>query len=68
VTLWGQVRPGVGPQTYRLRSSIGHGWRWLGGTRRTNSRGFYVVKVRVPIRTTVQAFSNGTLSAAVRVR
>ncbi len=68
VTLWGQVRPGLGAQTYRLRYSTGHGWRWLGGNRRTSSRGFYVVKVRVPKRTTVQAFSNGELSAAVRVR
>jgi hypothetical protein len=68
VTLWGQVRPGAGAQTYRLRYSTGHGWRWLGGNRRTNSRGVYVVKVRVPMRTTVQAFSNGALSAAVRAR
>ena len=68
VTLWGQVRPGVGTRTFRLRYSTGRGWRWLGGTRRTNSRGFYVVKVRVPLRTTVQAVANGDLSAAVRVR
>jgi hypothetical protein len=68
VTLWGQVRPGAGAQTYRLRYSTGHGWRWLGGNRRTNARGFYVVKARVPTRTTVQAFSNGALSAAVRAR
>jgi hypothetical protein len=68
VTLWGQVRPGLGRQTYRLRYTTGHGWRWLGGNRRTSSRGFYGVKVRVPKRTTVQAFSNGDFSAAVRVR
>jgi hypothetical protein len=68
VTLWGQVRPGAGAQTYRLRYTTGHGWRWLGGSRRTSSRGFYVVKVRVPLRTTVQAVANGDFSAAVRVR
>ncbi len=67
-TLWGQVRPGAGSQTYRLRYTTGHGWHWLGGSRRTSSRGFYVVKVRVPLRTTVQAVANGEFSAAVRVR
>ena len=41
VTLWGQVRPGSGRQTYRLRYSTGGGWRWLGGTRTTNARGFF---------------------------
>ena len=66
-TLWGQVRPGLGAQTYRLRYSTGHGWRWLGGNRRTSSRGFYVVKVRVPhADDACRRFSNGELSAAVR--
>ena len=31
-TLWGQVRPGTGSQTYRLRYTRGGAWRWLGGT------------------------------------
>jgi hypothetical protein len=68
ITLWGQVRSGSGRQTYRLRYSTGGRWRWLGGSRTTNARGFYVVKVRVPPRTVVQAFARGRLSAGVRVR
>ncbi len=41
VTLWGQVRPRSGSQPYRLQVRNGGGWRWLGGTARTNSLGFF---------------------------
>lgn len=43
--LWGQIRPRSGKQPYRLRVA---GGRWLGGTRWTSSRGFFVVTV--PLR------------------
>jgi hypothetical protein len=39
--LWGQVRPGAGPQPYRLQELVGGRWQWLGGTTRTTSRGFF---------------------------
>ena len=55
--LWGQVRPRTGAQTYRLRISTGGGWRWLGGTRRTNSRGIFTVNVTAPRGARVQLFS-----------
>jgi hypothetical protein len=44
--VWGQMRPGSGRQTYRLRVKRGGGWSWVGGNRRTNSRGFFSVSVR----------------------
>src|SRR5215216_1310598 len=38
-SLWGQVRVGNGPQTYRVRYRLGGRWRWLGGNRVTSARG-----------------------------
>ena len=43
--LWGQVRPRIGSQTYRLRRFQGGRWHWVGGTRRTNGRGAFSVVV-----------------------
>ncbi len=40
VALWGQVRPGSGPQPYRLQVFRG-GWRWLTATAATSPRGFF---------------------------
>jgi polysaccharide biosynthesis protein PslG len=39
-TLWGQVRPGVGPQEYVLQEWTGSRWVAVGGTRTTSSRGY----------------------------
>jgi hypothetical protein len=39
-TIWGQVRPRTGRQTYRLQLWSGGHWRWVGGTRLTTSTGF----------------------------
>jgi hypothetical protein len=39
-TLWGQVRPGVGPQEYVLQEWTGARWVAVGGTRTTSSRGY----------------------------
>jgi hypothetical protein len=41
VVLWGQVRPGLGAQPYRLEQLVGGAWRPVGGTQRTTSRGFF---------------------------
>ncbi len=38
--LWGQIRPGHGTRPYRLQRFRGGRWEWVGGTRRTNARGF----------------------------
>src|SRR5205823_14316060 len=39
VTLWGQIRPGTGPQQYVLQELQGSKWLSVGGTERTSSRG-----------------------------
>jgi hypothetical protein len=38
--LWGQVRPGDGNRPYRLQRFSGDRWEWVGGTAKTNIRGF----------------------------
>jgi hypothetical protein len=44
--LWGQVRAHEGKRQYRLQEGQGGYWRWIGGTRRTDGRGFLRVVVR----------------------
>ena len=43
-TVWGNVRPRVGAQPYRLQQFRSGHWQWLGGTRLT-TRGGYLVRV-----------------------
>jgi hypothetical protein len=43
--LWGQVRPRTGAQRYRVQVRTGGTWRWFGGFRATNARGFLSVAV-----------------------
>jgi hypothetical protein len=40
-TLWGQVRPRSGRQTYRLQQFRAGRWRAVGAAYRTSARGFY---------------------------
>jgi hypothetical protein len=54
--VWGQVRPGSGAQTYRLRLKRGGRWSWVGGNRRTSSRGFFSVAVRANRGSAVQVW------------
>lgn len=70
VVLWGQVRPRAGRQPFRLRVSTGGAWRWLGGTRWTNSRGVFTVTVALRPRTRVQLWSprDRAYGTAVAVR
>ena len=44
--VWGQLRAGSGKQSYRLRMQRGGKWTWVGGNRRTSSRGFFSVALR----------------------
>ena len=39
-TVWGQVRPRAGRQTYRLQLWRAGHWRWVGGTRLTTAGGY----------------------------
>jgi hypothetical protein len=67
--LWGQIRPGTGRLSYRLRVYRRGSWEWLGGSRTTDARGVLSVKVRVPAGSLVQLYSlrDGATSLAVRV-
>jgi hypothetical protein len=67
-TLWGQVRPGDGRQSYRVRYRRGGRWVWLGGMRRTSRRGYWSLRTTLPRRTAVQVWSRGNLSAAISLR
>ena len=68
VTLWGQVRPGQGRQSYRLRFAAGNGWRWLPGRRVTDKRGLFNVRLRLPKGAQAQLWSRGMLGAPLRLR
>jgi hypothetical protein len=46
--LWGQVRPGSGRRTYLLEQLVSGRWKAIGGTARTDSRGFLRRTVRAP--------------------
>jgi hypothetical protein len=55
-TVWGQVRPGTGPHSYRLQLVRSNGTTvWLGGVRRTTARGF--LTARVPRGSVVRLYS-----------
>ena len=41
-TIWGQVRPGFGPQTYNLQRLVRGRWVTVAGYRRTSSRASFV--------------------------
>ena len=46
--LWGQVRPGSGPQRYVVQVRRGAGWSALGGTRTTTANGSLTCVVTAP--------------------
>jgi polysaccharide biosynthesis protein PslG len=47
-TVWGQVRPGSGPQGYVLQLRVGGAWSAIGGTRRTTARGYFRLAIDAP--------------------
>lgn len=59
VRLWGQVRPRVGPQSYRMQLVLNQGRRkvWLTPVRRTDRRGTFEVSVRAPAGAVVRIWS-----------
>ena len=57
LVLWGQVRPRSGVQTYRVQVRTRGVWRWSGGTRRTNARGFLSTPVAAARGAQVRIFS-----------
>jgi hypothetical protein len=56
VVLWGQIRPGTGARAYRLQVFRG-GWRSLGATGRTNSRGFFTRSATLAKGSKVRVYS-----------
>jgi hypothetical protein len=56
-SIWGQVRPRRGVQTYRLEILRGGRWKPLGGTAKTNAQGFFTRKVTVPRGAKVRSYS-----------
>ena len=58
VVLWGQVRPGSGPLTYRVQTRVpGRGWAWAGGTRTTTARGFVALRLKLGKGSSVRLWS-----------
>jgi hypothetical protein len=47
-TVWGQVRPGDGPQRYVLQILANGSWTPLGGVQPTTARGYFERTVRAP--------------------
>jgi hypothetical protein len=58
VVVWGQVRSGDGPSSYRLQvRRPGRGWAWAGGVRSTTPRGFVSVRLRLAKGSSVRVWS-----------
>ena len=54
VGLWGQVRPGKGPQRYVLQQRLGGSWAAVGGRSLTNAHGYLSRTVLAPKGTQVR--------------
>jgi hypothetical protein len=69
-TIWGQVRPGYGRQTYNLQRLVRGHWVTVAGYRRTNARGSFVrlVKAVRGTRFRVNSPANKAASRAITIR
>jgi hypothetical protein len=69
-TVWGQVRPGTGPQRYRIERFANGGWRPVGATARTTKAGYFtrVVRAGPDARLRVVHLPSRTASAVLVVR
>ena len=67
ITLWGQIRPGSGVQTYQLQERTGGRWLDVGGPARTGRRGFFtrVVAAGAGAAFRVVQLTRGLTSATV---
>lgn len=68
--VWGQVRDRAGRQPYRLQQWRKGGWRWVGGKRWTDARGYYrrVVRAGPGSRIRIFSFEDRTYSPVVTIR
>ena len=55
--MWGQIRPGGGRRPYRLQQWRGGHWRWVGGKRFTDRRGFFTRTIRAGHGSKVRVWS-----------
>ena len=69
-TLWGQVRPGVGPRRYQLQRLTPLGWTPVGAPALTGANGIYTRVVQVPAGTRfrVASLATATTSRPIVVR
>jgi hypothetical protein len=69
-TIWGQVRPGFGPQRYKLQRYVRGTWASVGGYRLTNSRASYVRVVNAARGARFRVYSpdNKATSRAITIR
>jgi hypothetical protein len=58
-TVWGQVRPRAGRQAFRLQQWRSGAWRWVGGRRVTDGRGFFRASVRAGRGSRLRVWSYG---------
>jgi len=67
VTLWGQIRPGSGPQQYVLEQRRGSSWLRVGSTQLTSPRGFFrrVVPAAPGVKYRVLWLTRGLTSSSV---
>jgi hypothetical protein len=68
--VWGQIRDRTGRQLYRLQQRRNGAWRWVGGKRWTDSRGYYrrVVRAGRGSRLRIFSFEDRTYSPIVTIR
>ena len=69
-TVWGQVRPGSGARRYVLQRRTGDGWRPVGASARTTSRGYLTRTVRADKGTRLRLYdpATGRSSPALLIR
>jgi hypothetical protein len=69
-TVWGQVRPGIGPQRYRIQKLVDGRWKAVGATALTSKDGFFtrVVRAGPDARLRVVRLPSGAASSVVVVR
>ncbi len=65
--LWGQVRPGIGRQAYRIQVRRGGGWSFVTPVRRTSIRGYLSLSLALPRGSTVRLWHASGTGAALTV-
>jgi len=69
-TVWGQIRPRSGSQSYRLQAKRGGAWQWMGGIASTRQQCAFTRVVDAPKGTVLRVWSplDGAFSLELKVR